>query len=74
MSGTFSGKRRFSARLFGGASWIRFILFLNGREKMKRGFIYRLGILIKEAGEIAGHKGRIYASLLVNVGLGIRRL
>ena len=36
------------------------------------GFIYRLGMRIKERGERAGHKRRWYAGTLVRLGLAIR--
>lgn len=39
---------------------------------MLRGFFYRLGVSIKEAGERAGHKRRFYAGAAVRLGLAIR--
>jgi hypothetical protein len=39
-----------------------------------KGFIYRLGITIKEIGEKAGHKQRFFAGLIVCVGIFIRSI
>ena len=36
------------------------------------GFIYRLGVSIKELGERAGHKRRWYAGLVIRLGLAIK--
>jgi len=38
-----------------------------------RGFIYRLGVSIKEFGERAGHKKRFYAAAVIRAGLAIRK-
>lgn len=37
-----------------------------------RGFIYRLGVSVKEFGERAGHKNRFYAGWFIRRGLAIR--
>jgi len=37
-----------------------------------RGFIYRLGISLKDFGERAGHKKRFYAGAVIQLGLSIR--
>lgn len=39
-----------------------------------KGFIYRFGIIIKEIGEKAGHKKRIYAGLIICTGIFIRNI
>ena len=39
-----------------------------------KGFIYRLGVSIKECGERAGHKGRFYARAVIRIGIFIREL
>jgi len=36
-----------------------------------RGFIYRLGMSIKNAGERAGHKRRFYAGAVISLGISI---
>ena len=38
-----------------------------------KGFIYRMGMSIKDAGERAGHKRRWYAGAVIRLGLGIRQ-
>jgi len=37
-----------------------------------KGFIYRLGDSLKNAGECAGHKRRFYAGALIRAGCAIR--
>jgi hypothetical protein len=37
-----------------------------------KGFIYRLGVKIKEAGERAGHRRRFYAGAMIRAGLAVR--
>jgi hypothetical protein len=37
-----------------------------------KGFLYRLGVLLKDTGECAGHKRRWYAEALIHIGLAIR--
>jgi len=39
-----------------------------------RGFIFRLGVSIKERGERAGHRRRFYAGAMIRVGLVIREI
>ena len=36
------------------------------------GFLYRLGVSIKERCERAGHKNRFYAGALIRLGISIR--
>ena len=40
-------------------------------NKMK-GFIYRLGVSLKDFGERAGHRRRFYAGAMIRTGLAIR--
>jgi hypothetical protein len=44
---------------------------INGRGFMK-GMFYRMGIALKEAGEIAGHDHHWYAGILIRTGLAIK--
>jgi hypothetical protein len=44
---------------------------MGRREKMK-GFIYRLGVSIKEAGERAGHKNWFFAGAVIRLGLAVK--
>jgi len=37
-----------------------------------KGFFYRFGDRVKNAGEIAGHKRRFYAGALVRIGCAVR--
>jgi len=39
-----------------------------------KGFIFRLGVSIKDAGEAAGHRRRFYAGAAIRIGLMIRGL
>jgi len=37
-----------------------------------KGFIYRLGVAIKEAGERAGHRRLFFAGAFIRLGLAVR--
>ena len=43
----------------------------KGEGKMK-GFIYRLGVSIKEAGERAGHKNWFFAGAVIRLGITVK--
>jgi hypothetical protein len=48
------------------------LLCKKKRRKKMRGFVYRLGIKIREAGENAGRK--FYAGALIRLGIMIRNI